>query len=379
MKILYAIQGTGNGHLARATEIIPELKKYGETHILVSGIQGDLNLPFQIDYQFYGLSFINGKKGGVNFLQTLLKLRLVRMLVNIISLPVHKYDLVISDFEPVSSWACLLKGKKCIGLSHQNSVLHPKAPQPNNLNIMGRFILKFYAYTTVKYGFHFDNLDNNHYTPIVRSGIRNTEPKNYGYYTVYLPAYSDSEIEKILAPHNDKRWEVFSKSCKSSYQKANLIFNPISMDAFTKSFINCEGIITTAGFETPSEAIYMGKKLCVVPMNNQYEQSCNAAFLSELGACVINKIQFQQDELKEWIESKNTLKITYVNQTDQIINHLIFNHGIDKQKVLYQWRFQSNNFKLPQLRLLSFRGNKLITMNTNLQSNIWDIIRKVFK
>ena len=29
MKILYAIQGTGNGHLARATEIVPYAKING--------------------------------------------------------------------------------------------------------------------------------------------------------------------------------------------------------------------------------------------------------------------------------------------------------------------------------------------------------------
>ena len=34
MKILYAIQGTGNGHISRAREIIPLLQKYGELDIL---------------------------------------------------------------------------------------------------------------------------------------------------------------------------------------------------------------------------------------------------------------------------------------------------------------------------------------------------------
>jgi UDP:flavonoid glycosyltransferase YjiC (YdhE family) len=30
MKILYAIQGTGNGHIARAFDVIPHLKRHGE-------------------------------------------------------------------------------------------------------------------------------------------------------------------------------------------------------------------------------------------------------------------------------------------------------------------------------------------------------------
>ncbi len=56
MKILYAVQGTGNGHLSRAIDIIPCLQKHGEVDILVSGIQGDLKLPFKVTYEFRGLS-----------------------------------------------------------------------------------------------------------------------------------------------------------------------------------------------------------------------------------------------------------------------------------------------------------------------------------
>ena len=41
MKILYAIQGTGNGHLSRSMDIVPLLKKMGEVDVLVSGTQGE--------------------------------------------------------------------------------------------------------------------------------------------------------------------------------------------------------------------------------------------------------------------------------------------------------------------------------------------------
>jgi len=54
MKILYAIQGTGNGHVSRAREIIPILKKKGDVDILISGIQSDIDLPDAIKYKFKG-------------------------------------------------------------------------------------------------------------------------------------------------------------------------------------------------------------------------------------------------------------------------------------------------------------------------------------
>jgi len=64
MNILYAIQGTGNGHLSRAVDIIPELKKYGKLDLFVSGAQAEITLPYPVKYKSKGLSFYFGKSGG---------------------------------------------------------------------------------------------------------------------------------------------------------------------------------------------------------------------------------------------------------------------------------------------------------------------------
>ena len=46
MKVLYAIQGTGNGHISRAREVIPFLKQQCDLDILISGTQSDVQLPY---------------------------------------------------------------------------------------------------------------------------------------------------------------------------------------------------------------------------------------------------------------------------------------------------------------------------------------------
>ena len=94
MKILYAVQGTGNGHLSRARDIIPQLKRYGQVDILVSGTQADVQLDEDIKYQYSGISFIFGKKGGVDVLRTIYQLKFFRFLKNIFQLPVHQHDAV---------------------------------------------------------------------------------------------------------------------------------------------------------------------------------------------------------------------------------------------------------------------------------------------
>ena len=46
MKILYALQGTGNGHVARALEIVPILNNRGQVDVVVSGDESQVHLPF---------------------------------------------------------------------------------------------------------------------------------------------------------------------------------------------------------------------------------------------------------------------------------------------------------------------------------------------
>jgi uncharacterized protein (TIGR00661 family) len=325
MKILYAIQGTGNGHLARASEIIPQLKEFAETDVLISGTQGDIKLPFPVRYQLYGLSFIIGSKGGIDILQTMIKLKPFRFIRDLIRLPVTNYDLVLTDFEPVSAWACKLKKKRCIGISHQNSVLHPQAPKPIKSSLSGKFILKYYAPAKEKYGYHFIELDNRNFTPVIRQDIYNAITENKGHYTVYLPAFSDWEIITALSSFPDIRWEVFSKRSKTFFSVGNIHFQPVSSEPFNSSFIHCEGILCNAGFETPAEALYMGKKLCVIPMKNQYEQFCNAVLLKSLGITILYELSGSTLQLKRWIKQTGSVQINYPNNFKDKLRDIVNN------------------------------------------------------
>ena len=79
MKILYAIQGTGNGHISRAREIIPIIKDYCQCDILVSGTQCDVELDYPVKYRLRGLSFWFGHKGGVDLWSTVTKSNLFQL------------------------------------------------------------------------------------------------------------------------------------------------------------------------------------------------------------------------------------------------------------------------------------------------------------
>ena len=60
----------------------PELVKYGDVDVLVSGIQADVAIPFPVKYRLYGMSFIFGRRGGVDIVDTAKRLKLFRLMIH---------------------------------------------------------------------------------------------------------------------------------------------------------------------------------------------------------------------------------------------------------------------------------------------------------
>lgn len=327
MKILYAIQGTGNGHLSRARDVIEILKTKGELDILVSGTENEVHLDVPVKYTFKGLSFVFGKQGGIDLLATYKKGNLKRLFKEIKSLPVEQYDLVISDFEPVSAWACRMKNKPCIGLSNQVAVINKKSPKSKKTDPLGKSILKNYAPVTEAYGYHFRAYDKDIYTPLIRKRIRQGKNTFKGHYLVYLPAHGDNRIIKVLSEIPGIKWSAYSKTCKQEYKCKNIHFKPVNNEAFIIDLLSCTGIICAAGFQTPAEALFLEKNLLVIPMKGQYEQQCNAMALKEMGVIVLKSLKHKHlNKIKNWIIEPKTIHVNYPDLTETIINRIISKH-----------------------------------------------------
>lgn len=325
MKVLYAIQGTGNGHLSRARAIIPVLQsKNIELDLLVSGIQTDMTLPYKIKYRFKGLSFIFGKNGGIDVWRTYLKANASRLKTEIQNLPVEDYDLVINDFEPVSAWACKIKHIPCVSFSHQAAVIDEKSPKPEKSDLVGKLILKNYAPSNKQIGLHFKPYSKYIYTPIIRSKIRNANPTNNNHYTVYLPSYSDEKLLQIFSKIENVNWHIFSKLCKKKKLINHISLSPVDNQSFLKSICSSKGILCGAGFETPAEALYLKKKLMVIPMKGQYEQQCNAASLKAIGVPILKSLKEKHiPKIKEWISNNEIISVDFPDQTEEIVDEII--------------------------------------------------------
>ncbi|MES2377304.1 MAG: glycosyltransferase family protein [Bacteroidota bacterium] len=328
MKILYAIQGTGNGHISRAREIAPLLQKYGELDLLVSGTEAEVTLAQPLKYKFHGISFVFGTNGGVDKWATYKIMNLPQMWRDMHSLPLKEYDLIINDFEPVSAWACKLQRISSVSLSHQCSFVSPNTPRPRTSPFSyGAWLLKNYSPTTHHIGFHFQRYADFIHTPVIRSEIRNLQTTNLGHYTVYLPAYDDKKLAALLK-QTDVHWHIFSKRQKTAYTDGNVQVIPVNNEGFNVSLASCDGLLTGGGFEGPAEALFLQKKVMMIPMLGQYEQQCNALAASKLGVPVLQTIDdhFVQ-HLKSWIKSEDRVWVDFPDETAEIVHNMVKKFG----------------------------------------------------
>ncbi len=328
MRILYAIQGTGNGHISRAMELLPELQNRGDVDILVSGMHSELKLPFPIKYPCHGLGFVFGKKGGIDLVKTYRKSRLKSFYREVKDTPVNDYDLVISDFEPVAAWACMQHRKNCYGLSNQVSLLSENVPKAKNEDFVGRFIIRNYAPCPVNFGFSFESYAHGIFTPVIRESIREAQLSNKGHFTVYLPSYGDEKLMKVLSMVRGAEWQVFSKYATQASRFKNVHIQPLHKDKFEESITSSEGILTAAGFGTTTEALYMGKRLLVIPQKHQYEQACNAVALRQMGVRVVKSLKKKHaPKIQTWVDEGVAVQKDYTNVCPEVINAIEYHHN----------------------------------------------------
>lgn len=325
MKILYAIQGTGNGHLSRAMEMVPALMKIAQVDVLISGQSSQLGPPFFVRFNKKGLTFRTNSRGGISYFKTFLFSSFFTFVKEVYSLPVREYDLVVSDFEPVSAWSSKIFGVRCIEVSHQSAILMKNSPKPSSRHRFAEWILRNYCPSEQKIGIHFINYNQNIFTPVIRYAVRNLEIRDDNFFLVYLPGYVDEKIIGFLSKF-EVNWKLYSKYTRVSYREQNVIVKPIDNINFLNDLGACTGVFCGAGFELPSEVIYLKKKLIVMPLKGQFEQMCNAHCLELLGVLVVHSLNSSESSaIQYWIDSPtHTIDVNYKDCKDDIVQRINF-------------------------------------------------------
>ena len=128
---------------------------------------------------------------------------------------------------------------------------------------------------------------------------------------------------------------MFSKHNKEPFVSGNVSIRKINNREFIESMAASTGLLCGAGFEGPAEAMYLGKKVLVIPMLIQYEQHCNAAGAAAMGATVITTLEEKHyGTIRNWLENGQPIAVDYPDITADIVEKIMQKHAPGyKQKV----------------------------------------------
>ncbi|MBK9105122.1 MAG: glycosyl transferase [Saprospiraceae bacterium] len=324
MKIFYAVQATGNGHISRAHELFPYLREFGTVDFLLSGSNSTLQPDFPVKYRSQGLSLFYSQSGGLNRTRTLRNARFLSVINYANSLPLETYDLIINDFDFVTAYACWRRNLRSVQFGHQASFQSFNTPRPASKSVVGEIILKYYGMASHYVGLHFRPYDNYIFPPVIKQSIRHAQPADHGHITIYLPAHRHHGIKRILKEISPVKVHWFLPGITSITHEDNITFFPIRQDTFDESLIYCHGIVTGGGFETPAEALYLHKKLLCIPIADQYEQQCNAAALALLGIRILKDLnEDTKSVFFDWVTGPRTEIEMPANDIDQTLSYLL--------------------------------------------------------
>lgn len=322
MRILYGVQGTGNGHTARARVMAKAFANRDDVQVdyLFTGRDKDKYFDMQVfgDFQTRrGLTFITAN-GAVQKWQTVKSAHLTQFFRDVRNLDLSGYDLVINDFEPVSAWAAKRRGVKCISVSHQAALSYPVPKQGETL--FDRMLTRHFAPSDIQIGVHWYHFGHSIIPPFIEE--QPEENPQQGHYLVYLPFESLDDIEALLAPLCEYQFECFHPDLPADRDQGNIRWRKTSKPKFKHSLLHCDGVIANGGFELSSECLQLGKKLLIKPLQGQYEQTVNMLTLQQLGLCTPMP-KLSRDAVKVWLPATSPEPVRFPDSPMLLVEWLL--------------------------------------------------------
>lgn len=156
--------------------------------------------------------------------------------------------------------------------------------------------------------------------PLLREEVKELTPTSGDFFLTYIvnSGYGDEVFSFAKAnPHLNIRayWDK-KDAAETEYPLTNLRFHRVHDQKFLRDMAACKGLVSTAGFESICEAMYLGKPVMVIPVKGQYEQACNALDTVHSGAGIASdnfdfakldslqkKDSMESFQYKNWVDS----------------------------------------------------------------------------
>lgn len=304
MQILYGVPGEGLGHATRSKVVVAWLLAQGHDVRVVSSSRAFtlLNQAFPgrvLEIKGFHLAY---KKLTVSKSRTLgltlrtapealqTNFRQYRQLLR-----GFRPQVVISDFESFSYFYAKLLRVPVISLDNMQVIVRAQLdvavpPAEREHYDVARSIVRFklprarhYLVTTffelplkARYAARTTLVPS-----IIRPEIQAARPTTGSYVLVYQTATTQTDLVDILRQMPDQEFRVYGFNKDEAH--GNVLLRPFSEAGFIAELAGARAVLTNGGFSLISEAVYLRKPVCAVPIPAQFEQWLNAAEIEQRG------------------------------------------------------------------------------------------------
>jgi uncharacterized protein (TIGR00661 family) len=314
-RFLFIIQGEGRGHMIQAISLKEYLVQAGH-HVcfaMVGKSERRKIPPFFYEKMgaqvgtYESPNFVPDKNNTKvklfsTILYNLFRIKRYTNSLKIIDKAIkeHKPDVVVNFYELLCGLYYLFFNPRIpmVCLGNQYVFLHPEFPFPPG-RYFERLTVKINTYLTcirskVIFALSFGKMKDipdkkiKVMPPLLRKEIFEFIPDKKNHLLIYILFHGyHYEIIKWHKQNPETKihcfWDKLNVQDDWEYD-SNFVFHKIHDKKFLDYLRTCSGFISTAGFESICEAIYLGKPIFLVPTRGHFEQECNAADAVKAGA-----------------------------------------------------------------------------------------------
>ncbi|MDR3457206.1 MAG: glycosyltransferase family protein [Verrucomicrobiae bacterium] len=328
MKLMFCVLGEGRGHMTQAMAVKEMTAAAGHEVVAVTlGVSAHRQVPEYFESamktpvrRLPTLEFKYKDSRAVSNAATLLGVlgnlpkyrRMVRQLDDVVR--ETKPDVIINFFEPIAAFYALTRRQRppVVAIGHQFMFQHPGYVKTPDL---WKQLLSMKLYTLLL-GARATKLALSLYEapdlpdkriivgpPILRKQLFGLRSNPHGDFTlVYLlnHGYAGQIIQWSDANPKTRLHCFYDQpGAPAEFQHSpSLTFHKLDGEKFLNMMAECRHVVCTAGFESVSEAAWLGKPLFLVPVENHVEQQVNAIDAQQFGLGVAEK-SFNLDRLAE--------------------------------------------------------------------------------
>jgi uncharacterized protein (TIGR00661 family) len=318
LRCLFVVQGEGRGHLTQAMALRRMLRSAGHRveEVVVGKSRGQAVPAFFREAFDASVTHVespgfvsDGADRSVRPWATLLRevkrtptfWRSLKALEA--ALDRHEPDVVVNFFEPLMGLyaASHRVSPPVVAVAHQYMFFHPAYQFPDGHRVQRGAVRAFARLTSLGATRRLalslypapdrprDNLTV--CPPLLRADLfRQPQGRSEPFFLVYIlnSGYAE-EVIRWHERHPEVRlhcfWDRPDAAPVESYDET-LTFHQLDDEKFLSLMARCRGFVSTAGFESIAEAMYLQTPVQAVPVEGHYEQLCNAVDAVRAGAGV---------------------------------------------------------------------------------------------